>query len=137
MLNCMHMFCDWCISSWEKIIPQCPICRVPTTSKILCLPFNNHILKIIERAPEDIKTAYKELDTARTRDGPKGIIIAIKKKNQFVLIIRYYSLVICNLPILTILIKNKNCIIKFLPIPHYTITPLRIKCNMKYIKLLY
>lgn len=95
MFNCSHMFCEWCVNSWSILNRRCPICRVTVTNRVLCLPFDNHIKKLIERGPDRIKTLYEELTTSRYPKRPQGISI------NYIIINLYYLLfiliIVCRL----------------------------------------
>ncbi|XP_077297459.1 uncharacterized protein LOC143919131 isoform X2 [Arctopsyche grandis] len=54
-LNCGHSFCHYCIKSWKKQKPQCPICRAKITSEQPNIIINSVIDKIIVKLDEDAK----------------------------------------------------------------------------------
>jgi hypothetical protein len=72
-----HMFCADCVHDWMMNRNDCPECRNPTTSRILCRPVQNMIMDLQVNCPEVVKYEVKETnkdDTKRAKkEGDKDV----------------------------------------------------------------
>lgn len=68
MLDCSHMFCEWCIDKSLEKYNYCPMCRVVIHNRLPCLNMRNFILRKLEQMPEEFQLAYKNLEKIRAED---------------------------------------------------------------------
>jgi len=60
-LNCMHTFCQFCISQWKKNKVECPICRAPIKTEGRSFVIDSAIDGIVSTLSEEMQQRRKEL----------------------------------------------------------------------------
>ncbi|KAF0770644.1 E3 ubiquitin-protein ligase RNF8-like [Aphis craccivora] len=71
LLNCSHMFCEWCIDKWLVRNNQCPTCWVKIESAAHCLNMDNFIKRMVEQMPNKAKIEFKKSEKERAKDKPQ------------------------------------------------------------------
>ncbi|CAH1732449.1 E3 ubiquitin-protein ligase rnf8-B-like [Aphis gossypii] len=73
LLDCSHMFCEWCIDKSLEISDHCPICRERIIDYSYCLNTDNIIKRMIGLMPEKDQKRYKNVAALRAKDKPKSL----------------------------------------------------------------
>ncbi|KAL4135572.1 hypothetical protein QTP88_007172 [Uroleucon formosanum] len=80
LLNCSHMFCEWCIDKWLEKYNYCPICRIIVVRYTYCLNVNNFVQKRMQLMPAKVRFAYKENEEARAKEKIMSLEIRAERK---------------------------------------------------------
>uniref|UniRef100_A0A2S2NKX0 E3 ubiquitin-protein ligase n=1 Tax=Schizaphis graminum TaxID=13262 RepID=A0A2S2NKX0_SCHGA len=80
LLNCSHMFCEWCIYKLLEQNDQCPICRGRIIDYTYCSNAGNIINRMIERMPYEVKMKFNKLKASRDEDKPKSLLLRAERE---------------------------------------------------------
>jgi len=81
-LNCMHTFCQFCISQWKKNKVECPICRAPIKTEGRSFVIDSAIDGIVSTLSEEMQRRRKELVQQRREIANQAAVIKSQKTAQ-------------------------------------------------------
>lgn len=65
LLNCNHVFCQYCLNQWKRNKRECPVCRTQITSESRFPFIDNAIESMISQLSEESQIKRKELVSQR------------------------------------------------------------------------